>query len=587
MKQIIQQEIQSALAAQTTWEIPASFSVQVDYARDEQHGDYSSNVALVLAKRFNQAPRQVAEHIRAKIDLTRPNSPIEKIEIAGPGFINFSLKKTVWQTIIDTILSEKEEFGRQVPHQETPILIEFVSSNPTGPLHVGHGRGAAYGDTLVRLLNAAGYTVQSEYYVNDAGRQIAILATSVWLRYLEICGETILFPSNAYQGAYIREIAQSLREQNDPQFRHSAEHVFKAIPPDEQDGGDKEAHIDALIARAQQLLGEQAYQTIVMMTLKAILGDIENDLREFRVVFDCWYSERSLFQDGIVDETIARLKSRGVTYSSAGALWFRSTEFGDDKDRVLVRENGQATYFAADAAYRLAILEKRGFKKMINILGADHHGYVARIRAVIEALGYSGASLEVLLVQFANLYRGKEKLPMSTRSGEFVTLRQLREEVGSDAARFFYVLRRADQHMDFDLQLAKKQSNENPVYYVQYAYARICSVFRQLTAKNQVWDAAVGRVALGRLQADQEITLCKWLTRYPEVLKQAAQVREPHLVAHYLIALAQNFHTYYNQHVFLVEESDLRNARLNLIAATQCVIKNGLTLLGVETMEVM
>jgi arginyl-tRNA synthetase len=585
MKQIIQQEIQSALATQTTWDLPASFVVQVDYARDEQHGDYSSNVALVLAKSLQQAPRQVAEHIRAQIDLAHPNSLIEKIEIAGPGFINFFLKKTAWQTIVGTILTKKEQFGQQASNQETPILIEFVSSNPTGPLHVGHGRGAAYGDTLVRLLKAAGYSVQSEYYVNDAGRQIAILATSVWLRYLEICGETIPFPSNAYQGAYIRDIAQSLREHDDQRFYHPAEQVFNAVPPDEQDGGDKEIHIDALITRAQQLLGEQAYQEIVTATLKAILGDIENDLCEFRVVFDCWYSERSLFQEGVVDETIARLKARGVTYSSAGALWFRSTEFGDDKDRVLVRENGQATYFAADAAYRLAILEKRGFNRMINILGADHHGYVARIRAVIEALGYSGSSLEVLLVQFANLYRGKEKLPMSTRSGEFVTLRQLREEVGSDAARFFYVLRRADQHMDFDLQLAKKQSNENPVYYVQYAYARICSVFRQLSAKNQIWDSAAGCV--GYLQADQEITLCKWLTRYPEVLKQAAEVREPHLVAHYLIALAQNFHTYYNQHVFLVEESDLRNARLNLIAATQWVIKNGLTLLGVETMEVM
>lgn len=587
MKHIIQQEITSALAAQTDWEIAASFSVQVDHTRDERHGDYSSNVALVLAKKLNQAPRQIAEQICSAIDVTQANSPLEKIEIAGPGFINFFLKKTAWHAIIPEILEHKENFGRQPPGQDTPILVEFVSSNPTGPLHVGHGRGAAYGDTLVRLLKAAGYTVHSEYYVNDAGRQIAILATSVWLRYLEACGETITFPSNAYQGAYIRDIAQSLLEHEGQRYYFAAESVLNGIPADEQDGGDKEAHIDALIARAQQRLGEERYQEIITVTLKAILGDIENDLREFRVVFDEWYSERSLFQDGVVDETITRLKARGVTYESSGALWFRSTEFGDDKDRVLVRENGQATYFAADAAYRLAILEKRGFKKMINILGADHHGYVARIRAVIEALGYLGSSLDVLLVQFANLYRGQEKLPMSTRSGEFVTLRQLRQEVGSDAARFFYVLRRADQHMDFDLQLAKKQSNENPVYYVQYAYARICSVFRQLPAKNQEWSPQAGYHALSCLQADPEIALCKALTRYPEVIKQAAEGHEPHLVAHYLITLAQNFHTYYNQHVFLVEESTVRNARLNLIAATQCVIKNGLTLLGVETMEVM
>ncbi|WP_218814318.1 arginine--tRNA ligase [Rickettsiella endosymbiont of Dermanyssus gallinae] len=586
MKPIIQQEIKTALAAA---EVPplSSLTIQVDYARDKSHGDFSSNIALLLAKPLKKQPRQLAEQIAAHIDCSKATSIIEKVEIAGPGFINFFLKKTAWYPVIDSVLTQAEHFGASKIGKDEPLLVEFVSANPTGPLHVGHGRGAAYGDSLVRLLRTVGYKAHAEYYVNDAGRQMDILATSVWLRYLEACEEKFAFPSNAYRGAYVRGIVEQLLAKYGKQFYKPALSVFEAIPADEPQGGDKEAHIDALILKAKTLLGADDYQKLFDMSLNAILDDIKEDLTAFRVNFDNWFSENSLFKTGFVDKTIERLKKNGHAYEESGALWFKSTEFGDDKDRVLIRENGQATYFAADAAYRLCILEERGFKKMVNILGSDHHGYIARIQAVIQALGYPAASLTALLVQFAVLYRGDKKIQMSTRSGEFVTLRELREEVGSDAARFFYVLRRAEQHMDFDLDLAKEQSNANPVYYVQYAYARICSVMRQLKAKALNWDKTIGMDSLTQLKEEQEIDLLILLNRYPEMLEQAANNYEPHLIAHYLRDLAQVFHAYYNQHVFLVETEGLRNARLNLIAATQQVIKNGLDLLGVETMEVM
>ncbi|MES2998140.1 MAG: arginine--tRNA ligase [Pseudomonadota bacterium] len=587
MKYIIQQEIQTALAALEGLSFLLPLAIQVDYAREKSHGDFSSNIALLLAKSLKKQPRQLAEKIIANMDCSKTTSLIEKIEIAGPGFINFTVKKTAWYPVIGQILMQGKQFGASEVGKGRPLLVEYVSANPTGPLHVGHGRSAAYGDSLVRLLRTVGYQVCADYYVNDAGRQMNILATSVWLRYLEACGEAFVFPSNAYRGAYIREIAAQLLAQYGKQFYKQVLLVFADIPADEPQGGDKEIYIDALILKARSLLGATNYQIIFDAALNGILQDIKEDLSAFKVNFDCWFSENSLFTSGVVDKTIERLKVSGHTYESSGALWFKSTEFGDDKDRVLIRENGQATYFAADAAYRLSILEDRGFTRIINVLGADHHGYIARIRAVIQALGYPAASLTALLVQFAMLYRGEEKIQMSTRSGEFITLRELREEVGSDAARFFYVLRRAEQHMDFDLELAKEQSNANPVYYVQYAYARICSVLRQLATKQLKWQKTIGMEALEELKEEQEIDLLILLNRYPEMLEQAANYYEPHIIAHYLRGLAQAFHAYYNQHVFLVEADDLRNARLNLIMATQQVIGNGLNLLGVDTPEVM
>jgi arginyl-tRNA synthetase len=587
MKRIVQQEIKTALLAMDEFPLSPSLTIQVDYAREKSHGDFSSNIALVLAKQWQLSPRQLAEKIVSNLDFSKVSSKLEKVEIAGPGFINFFLKKSAWYPVITQILTQTKEFGASKIGNNEPVLVEFVSANPTGPLHVGHGRGAAYGDSMARLLKTVGYRVCAEYYINDAGRQMNILATSVWLRYLEVCGEEFVFPSNAYRGAYVREIAEQLFSQYGKHFFKSAELVFKGIPTDEPLGGNKEAHIDGLILKAKTLLGIVDYEKIFNAGLTSILADIKEDLSAFRVNFDEWFSENSLFKIGFVDKTIQRLMETGTTYEANGALWFKSTDFGDDKDRVLLRENGQPTYFAADAAYRLFILEQRGFKKIINVLGADHHGYVARIRAVIQALGYPADSLTALLIQFAVLYRGDKKIPMSTRSGEFITLRELREEVGSDATRFFYVLRRAEQHMDFDLELAKEQSNANPVYYVQYAYARIASVMRQLVAKQLVWDKSLGIDSLEQLKEEQEQNLLILLNRYPEILELAAVSYEPHIIAHYLRDLSQAFHAYYNQHVFLIEDDNLRNARLNLIVATQQVIENGLNLLGVGTLEIM
>lgn len=588
MKSIVKQEIKKALLSiGSELSIPASLTIQVDYAREKSHGDFSSNIALVLAKKLRLSPLQLAEIIKSKIDCSSEVSRLEKIEIAKPGFINFFLKKSFWYSVIEKILNQTKQFGTSNLGNNESILVEFVSANPTGPLHVGHGRGAAYGDSIVRLLRAVGYQVCSEYYINDAGRQMDILATSVWLRYLEICGEKFTFPSNGYRGSYVHKIAEKIFSQYGKDFFKTAELVCKDIPIDEPQGGNKEQHIDGLITKAKVLLGDANYQKIFEVGLHSILTDIKEDLSAFRVNFDEWFSEKNLFKTHFVDKTIKRLIESGKTYEANGALWFKSTDFGDDKDRVLLRENGQPTYFAADAAYRLYILEQRKFKKIVNVLGSDHHGYVPRVHAVIQALGFSENSLKALLVQFAILYRGDKKIQMSTRSGEFITLRELREEVGTDATRFFYVLRRADQHMDFDLELAKEQSNANPVYYVQYAYARISSVMRQLTAKQWIWDKSLGMKVLSELKETQEQDLLVLLNRYSEMVESAAISYEPHVIAHYLRDLAQSFHVYYNSCVFLIEDDRLRNARLNLIAATAQVIKNGLNLLGVETLEVM
>lgn len=587
MKQLLKQEIKKALLSIDDSFTLSSSIIQIDYARGKLHGDFSSNIALVLAKKLNVQPLQLAEKIKANIDCCSENSKIEKIEVAGPGFINFFLKKWVWHDVISQILTQTNQFGTSNLGRQESVLIEFVSANPTGPLHVGHGRGAAYGDSITRLLSAVGYQVCSEYYINDAGRQMDILATSVWLRYLEICNETFNFPSNAYRGNYVQKIAQQLYTQYGERFFQPSELVFKDIPVDEPQGGNKEHHIDSLILQAKTLLGPNGYEKVFDAGLNSILIDIKEDLTAFRVNFDEWFSEKSLFKMGFVNKAIKRLKELGKTYEANGALWFKSTDFGDDKDRVLLRENGQPTYFAADAGYRLYILEKRKFKKIINVLGADHHGYIPRIHAVIQAFGFPKESFKALLVQFAILYRGDKKIQMSTRSGEFITLRDLREEVGTDATRFFYVLRRVDQHMDFDLELAKEQSNANPVYYVQYVYARINSVMRQLAAKQWVWNKILGMDSLSELKETQEQNLLVLLNRYSEVVELAAVTYEPHILAHFLKDLAQSFHVYYNSFIFLVENDNLRNARLNLIAAIAQVIKNGLDLLGVKTLEVM
>ena len=425
-----------------------------------------------------------------------------------------------------------------------------------------------------------------EYYVNDAGRQMDILAASVYLRYLELCGEAITFPANGYQGDYVWDIGATLHRERGERLRHAAAEVFEGVPADEPAGGDKESHIDGVIARLQALLGREDYRRVFDAGLDAILHNIRQDLKEFGVVYDEWFSERSLTESGAVERAIARLEQSGHTYVKDGALWFRSTDYGDEKDRVIVRENGQKTYFASDIAYHANKLE-RGYTRVIDIWGADHHGYVPRVKAALQALGDDPAKLDVLLVQFAVLYRGGAKVQMSTRSGEFVTLRELRQEVGNDAARFFYVMRKCEQHMDFDLDLAKSESSDNPVYYVQYAHARVMSVFRQLAEKGYAWDRTLGARHLSLLNESHEQDLMISLSRYPEVLENAALNHEPHLLTHYLRELANDFHTYYNAHTFLVEDEALRNARLNLIEATRQVIANGLQLLGVSRPDTM
>ena len=508
------------------------------------------------------------------------------MEIAGPGFINFYLSPAAYQGVVAEILEQGEQFGRSDLGQGKPVQVEFVSANPTGPLHVGHGRGAAYGATVADLLAAVGYKVHREYYVNDAGRQMDILATSVYLRYLDLCGEELAFPSNGYKGDYVWDVGATLHRNHGDALRHGSVDLFRDVPADEPDGGDKEKHIDGLIARAKELLGAEVYREVFDLGLNSILANIRQDLKEFGVEYDEWFSERSLTDSGAVDQAIERLQQSGHVYEDKGALWFRSTDFGDEKDRVVVRDNGQKTYFASDIAYHMNKLE-RGYERVIDVWGADHHGYVPRVKAAMTALGDDAAKLDVLLVQFAVLYRGGEKVQMSTRSGEFVTLRELRNEVGNDAARFFYVMRKCEQHMDFDLDLAKSQSNDNPVYYIQYAHARVMSVLRQMTEKQMGWDQRQGAEGLHLLHESHEESLLVNLSRYPEVVEAAALNHEPHQLVHYLRDLANDFHTYYNAHQFLVGDPALRNARLNLIQAVRQVIANGLGLLGVSAPDTM
>ena len=569
----------------------APAAIPLEQTRDRVHGDFASTIALALAKTARRPPRELAERIAAALPAS---DRVARVEIAGPGFINFFLTPTAYQTVINEILDQGDAFGRSDLGGGRRMQVEFVSANPTGPLHVGHGRGAAFGATVANLLDAIGYQVHREYYVNDAGRQMNILATSIWLRYLEHCGEKFRFPSNGYRGDYVRDIAARLYAERGGAYIVAAAQIFRNLPQDEvrdEDGaiviaGDKEAHIDALVERAQKLLGDHHYRYIFERGLNTILDDIRDDLREFGVVYDEWYSERTLAECGAVNKTINRLRDSGYVYEQDGALWFRSSAFGDEKDRVVERENGQTTYFASDIAYHLDKFE-RGFDWVIDVWGADHHGYVPRVKAALQAMGENPDKLDVLLVQFAILYRNGERVQMSTRSGEFVTLRELRQEVGNDAARFFYVMRKSEQHLDFDLDLAKSQSRDNPVYYIQYVHARVSSVLRQLHDKGLPRDEGRGQTSLALLTEPHEEALLVALSRYPDVVESAALAHEPHQLAHYLRELATAFHAYYNEHRVLVPDDTLRDARLNLSLATRQVIKNGLKLLGVSAPEVM
>ena len=575
LKDLLTQAV-GVLCREGVLEAGAEARIHIERARNPRHGDFATNLALVLAKPAGENPRVLAEKLRAALPAS---VRVEKTEIAGPGFINFFLSAAAWREVIDEVRNAGDQYGHGDRGAGRKVLVEFVSANPTGPLHVGHGRGAAYGDTVARLLAASGYAVEREYYVNDAGRQMDILAISVWLRYLELCGEAVEFPVNGYRGDYVWDIAATLHRAHGDGFRPADAECFGALPE------APEAQMDALIAGCKSSLGADAYKTVFDCGCDTLVAHIRADLRQFGVEFDSWFSERSLLDDGAIEGALWTLRQNGHIYEKDGATWFRATDFGDEKDRAVLRANGSHTYFAADIAYHHHKGE-RGYDLLLNVFGADHHGYFGRIKAAFEALGHDRDRLQARLVQFAVLYRDGEQIQMSTRAGEFVTLRKLREEVGNDAARFFYVSRKNDHHMDFDLALAKTQSADNPVYYIQYAFARICSVFRQLPEKNLPTLAQVAP-DYGLLTEPGEFDLMKTLSRFPEVVEQGAEGFEPHLLAYYLRELANDFHAYYNAHPFLSSNADLRQARLGLIDATRQVIANGLALLGVSAPQRM
>ena len=553
--------------------------IKIEYSRDASHGDFATNIAMVLAKTLNCNPRELANKITKnipKIDL------VKNVEIAGPGFINFFLSQNSYQSVVLDILKRGDLYGNSEIGENKPTLVEFVSANPTGPLHIGHGRGAACGAAICNLLRKTGFDVYCEYYVNDSGRQVNILTVSVWLRYLQQFEEKIIFPDNAYQGNYITDIAVNLKKKYGDEFIAPNADILNIINTKE----DEDTKIDKLINHCNSVLGEKKYLTIFEISLASIQSSIEEDLCNFGIEFNNWFSEYSLIKKNMVKKCISKLDKNSWVYEKNGAKWFRSSKLGDEKDRVLVKENGQTTYFASDIAYHMSKFE-RGYKKIINIWGADHHGYIARIMASVKALDYPPEAIKILLVQFAALFRGKEKLQMSTRSGEFITLKELVKEVGKDAARFFYIQRKNEQHLDFDLELAKSESNDNPVYYIQYAHARICSVFRQMNEKGYSFIKSEKLSDLSMLSDPHEIKLLTSLAKYPDVIENSAISFEPHQLAYYLKELANDFHTYYNASKFLVDDNLIRNARLSLIFSTRQVIKDGLSLLGVSSPEEM
>ena len=562
--------------------------------KDRSHGDFASNIAMIASKAAGMKPRDLAEKILAALPEV---ADISKAEIAGPGFINFFLNADQRFAVLDQIQAQQATYGRTQANAEKRVQVEFVSANPTSSLHVGHGRGAAYGMTVANLLEATGAKVDREYYVNDAGRQMDILATSTYLRYLELTGQELVFPKNAYQGDYVKEIAQSIIDQDGDAYVRPVADVYKDVPEDVQfaaepdaEGnkvvlsGDKEKHIDGLIFNSQSLIGE-GYRVFHQAALKAILDDIKDDLGEFGVTFNQWFSEASLTEK--IEEALQTLDQRGFLYEKDGNIWFKSTEFGDEKDRVVKRRNGQTTYFASDIAYHLNKLQ-RGYTDLIDIWGSDHHGYISRVKAAIDAMGYDSKKLTVLLVQFVSLWRGGEMVQMSSRSGQFVTLRDLRKEVGNDAARFYYVMRKSEQHIDFDLELAKSHTKDNAVYYIQYAHARICRVLERTEERGIKVDDKAGKAHQHLLTQPVETDLLSLLASYPEVLRRAAVNYEPHLLTNYLKDLASLFHGWYNDNRILPkdgetptqDELDLMQARLRLSKSVRQVIQNGLILLG-------
>ncbi len=576
---LLQQALASVAPAAT------DTSIQLERPRDPTHGDFATNLAMQLAKALKKNPREIANQLLAELP---PSKLVTKAEVAGAGFINFTLDAGFKTDVVKAVLAEGDNFGRSNQGGWQKVQVEFVSANPTGPLHVGHGRGAAYGASLSSLLTFAGWDVTREYYVNDAGRQMDILGLSTWLRYLEQNGVDVPFLPNAYQGDYVRDMAKQMTAAHGDKFVRPAVDVLAGTPglpeaerADDEAKRQRDLHLDALIANAKVLLGPD-WTYVHQHALSEQLADGRDDLEEFGVHFDVWFSEQALFDTGLVARCVDLLEKNGHLYVQNGARWFKSTAFGDEKDRVVQRENGLYTYFASDIAYHLNKFE-RGFDKVINIWGADHHGYISRVNGAITALGLDAGKLQVALVQFAVLYRNGQKASMSTRSGEFVTLRELRKEVGNDACRFFYALRKSDQHLDFDLDLAKSQTNENPVYYIQYAHARVCSVINQ-------WGGDLATLAdanLALLDNPRELAIASKLAEFRDVIDSAARELAPHLIAFYLKDLAGEFHGWYNAERMLVDDAALRDARVALAAAVRQTIRNGMTILGVSCPDSM
>ena len=555
-----------------------NLKISIQDNKEKEHGDLATNIAMVLAKPLKKNPKEIAEEIKQNFVL---DEKIIKIEVAGPGFLNFFLSKDSHGEILEQIQKENKDFGKSGSKQ-SKVLIEYVSSNPTGPLHVGHGRGAVFGSVLSSLLEEAGFEVDQEYYVNDFGRQMNILATSVWIRYCQLFSSEIKMMQQGYQGDYLIPIAKKLKDEKSDSLFKIEESLIQKLNCEDQD----DEFTDQLVESLRAILKEE-FQYIREFALSEILHLIKADLEQCGVHHNAWFSESSLYgndasTDSKVDGSIEELKSRGFIYEEGGAIWFKSSSLGDDKDRVLKRGNGEYTYFASDVAYHLDKYD-RGYDRVINVWGSDHHGYLPRVRAAMDACDRDINKLEVIFIQFANLVKAGKKVSMSTRSGDFITLNELMNEVTTEAARFFYINRKADQHLEFDLDLAKEQSKDNPLYYIQYAHARICSVLRKAENEFEDFDS----VELALLGSEKEIEILKLLRQYPQLIERSAKAGEPHLLCYFLRDLSGVFHSYYNSEKFLIEDKELMTSRLFLLKGVKQVIANGLRVLGIKAPEEM
>ena len=552
MKTAIQTIIQDALEkARQAGELELSPfpEIVVEKPKDEKMGDFSTNVAMTMAKSERKNPKVIAESVARYLE----NGDLSQVEVAGPGFINLKMSHEFFLQRLKNAVKQGNDFGQSDVGQGTKVMIEFVSANPTGPLHVGHGRGAAVGDALARILRKAGYDLSTEYYINDVGNQMNFLGRSTWLRYRELLGEAIEFPDDHYRGEYIKDIANEIVEQKGDEFLKKPE--------------------------------EECLPFFRKYAKDTILKGIEKDLAEFRVTFDNWFSEQSLYEDNSVEKAIEWLKGKGHIYEKDGAVWLKSSAFDDDKDRVIVKQSGEKTYFCSDIAYHQNKIG-RGFEKLVNLMGADHHGYVPRMEAVLEAMGYDKKIFKILLVQFVSLLRAGEKVSMSTRSGEFETLTDVVNEVGVDAARYYFLMRSSDTHLDFDLELAKKETPDNPVFYIQYAHARICSIFRTAEEKGVAWNRS-DEIDLAPLVEEEEFAIIRAILAFPEVVEKSARAMEVHRISHYLLDMVSRFHGYYSRHRVVSDDKALTLARLFLLDAIRITIRNGFELMGISAPEKM